>query len=99
MDAIEATRKLLESMGTSVGDSVIIYSIGPPMIDAGYDTGAIVGALYALESRKVIELIPATASFCSDRLRDLTTTEKRPSEQCWGCPHGRSLTSTTAAIG
>lgn len=58
MDATEAIRKLLDSMGTSVGDSVNIYSIGPPLIDAGYDTDAIVGALYALESRKVIELIP-----------------------------------------
>jgi hypothetical protein len=58
MNAVEAILDCLRKLDAKPSDPVNIYAIGPSLIDSGFDTDAIVGALYAPESRKVIELIP-----------------------------------------
>lgn len=58
MDAVDAVIDCLRKLGATLGEPVNIYSIGTALVDAGFEPDAVVDALYTMESRQTIEVLP-----------------------------------------
>lgn len=58
MDAVESVIECLRKLGAKPGEPIGVYTVGTDLVDAGHEPGAIVDALYTLEARRIIEILP-----------------------------------------